>query len=186
MYELNRYNLEIVEILKSSAGYNRRAEIMKSISASRSTTEIVRFFEYPRSTVVDVVEMYKFGMIFSLRTRVIWLSIFNIVCRTMPTCFGPKNQPPTAQIKIQANNSLPFLNVYLCRNELTLYTDMTEYRKSCRSDNTIPYYRHSSFHCKTTADDFYIRHVFEVCSGTYLQQELDKVELIVISYWVCN
>ncbi|KYM94846.1 hypothetical protein ALC62_14441 [Cyphomyrmex costatus] len=42
-------------MLKPSAEYNRRATIIEGLRAGRSATEIIRFFEYPRSTVYDVV-----------------------------------------------------------------------------------------------------------------------------------
>ncbi|EZA58491.1 hypothetical protein X777_01112 [Ooceraea biroi] len=45
-------------MLKPSAEYNRRAAIIEGLRAGRSATEIIRFFEYPRSTVYDVVANY--------------------------------------------------------------------------------------------------------------------------------
>ncbi|KYN45447.1 hypothetical protein ALC53_00005, partial [Atta colombica] len=45
-------------ILKPSAQYNRRAAIIEGLRAGRSAMEIIRFFEYPRSTVYDVIAKY--------------------------------------------------------------------------------------------------------------------------------
>jgi len=38
--------------------YNRRAAIIEGFRAERSPTKIIRFFEYPRSTVYNVVAKY--------------------------------------------------------------------------------------------------------------------------------
>jgi len=44
--------------LKPSAEYDRRAAIIEGLRAGRSAMEIIRFFEYPRSTDYDVVAKY--------------------------------------------------------------------------------------------------------------------------------
>jgi len=38
--------------------YNQRAAIIEGLRAGRSSTEIIRFFGYPRSTVYNVVAKY--------------------------------------------------------------------------------------------------------------------------------
>jgi len=55
---VNSYIFKMVAMLKSSTEYNRRAVIIEGLRAGRSATEIIRFFEYPRSTVYDIVAKY--------------------------------------------------------------------------------------------------------------------------------
>ncbi|KYN18724.1 hypothetical protein ALC57_08952 [Trachymyrmex cornetzi] len=45
-------------MLKPSAEYNRRSAIIEGLRAGSSTTEIIRFFGYPRLTVYDIVAKY--------------------------------------------------------------------------------------------------------------------------------
>ena len=50
---------KMTAMLKPSAKYNRRlAIILEGFCAGRSSTEIIWFFGYPRSTVYDVVAKY--------------------------------------------------------------------------------------------------------------------------------
>jgi len=47
-------------MLKPSAEYNRRAAIIEGLRAGCSAMEIIRFFEYSKLTVYDVVDIYGF------------------------------------------------------------------------------------------------------------------------------
>ena len=53
---VNSHILKMIAILKSSAEYNRRAAIIEGLCAGHSATEIIRFFEYPRSTIYVVAK----------------------------------------------------------------------------------------------------------------------------------
>ena len=58
MLLINSHFLKMAAMLKPSAEYNRRAAIIEGLRAGRSATKIIRFFEYPRSTIYDVVAKY--------------------------------------------------------------------------------------------------------------------------------
>jgi len=58
MFLVNCRILKIAVMLKPSAKYNRRAMIIEGLRAGRLATEIIPFFDYPRSIVYDVVAKY--------------------------------------------------------------------------------------------------------------------------------
>ena len=55
MLPVNSHILKMAAMLKPSAEYNRRA-IIEDFHAGRSATEVIRFFEYPRSTIYVVAK----------------------------------------------------------------------------------------------------------------------------------
>ena len=48
----------MAKMLKRSSEYDKRAAIVEVLRAGRSAAEIIRFFNYPKSTVYDVVAKY--------------------------------------------------------------------------------------------------------------------------------
>jgi len=52
MFVVNVHNIKMSEQIKSSAEYNQRVAIIEDLRAERLQTEIIRFFEYLRSTDV--------------------------------------------------------------------------------------------------------------------------------------
>jgi len=54
----SKHKLKMVAASIPGREYNRRAAIIEGLRAERLSTEIIQFFEYPRSTVYDVVAKY--------------------------------------------------------------------------------------------------------------------------------
>ena len=48
----------MAKMLKRSAEYDKRAASVEGLRAGHSAAEIIRFFNYPKSTVYDVVAKY--------------------------------------------------------------------------------------------------------------------------------
>jgi len=57
MLLVNSHILKMAAMLKPRESCNRRAAIIKAFRAGRST-EIIRFFGYPRSIIYEVVAKY--------------------------------------------------------------------------------------------------------------------------------
>jgi len=73
MLLVNSYILKMAAMLKPNAEYNRWAVIIEDLRAEHSATKIIRFFEYPRSTVYNVMAKYtgleQFNKGFSMPAR---------------------------------------------------------------------------------------------------------------------
>ena len=48
----------MAELVKKCPEYNRRAVIVESLRAGRTVPEIIKFFNYPKSTVYDIAHRY--------------------------------------------------------------------------------------------------------------------------------
>lgn len=102
------YNLEIVRV-RSSAEYNWRAAIIEGLCAGRSPTEIIRFFEDPRSTMYDpdvipVVARMKFP------ANVHILSITSGENDVMPPHLFKKGETITKEVYLRILRTKPRVN----------------------------------------------------------------------------
>jgi len=56
MLVINSHIVKMAAMLKPNAEYNRKS--IEGLRAGRSATKIIRFFEYSRSTIYDIVAKY--------------------------------------------------------------------------------------------------------------------------------